>query len=172
MTKWITCVPVLFVLAGCGADPSSHDSPLAPGDETSGEDIEQEIDLGGHCTPKPPNKGLLATFDVVGEVFRSQITNPGGIQQAIDLWQGRSQANIPVGRLKCTPKRYNCPYHWHQDPRTIEFAEFAIEVCDGLPSFVEESCDDFGAGSYCPFAAQLTLLQDCRRSRSCPVVPR
>jgi hypothetical protein len=41
-------------------------------------------------------------------------------------------------------------------------AEVAIEVCDGLPSYVEENVDEFvdRVGRYCPWAAQLVELRD------------
>ena len=169
-TGWF---PLLALVAACGAPVPTGENVAT--DESSIDDDDESLDQlksGDRCKPKLPSKGLLATFRVVDEVFHSLITSPTGIQQAIDLWQGRSVANIPVGRLECKRARYNCPYSWHQVPDTIEFAEFAIEVCDGLPSFVEDDCPSFGAGQYCPFAAELTLLQDCRRSRRCPVVPR
>jgi hypothetical protein len=40
--------------------------------------------------------------------------------------------------------------------------EAAIELCDGLPSYVEENVDEFvdGVGRYCPWAARLVELRD------------
>jgi hypothetical protein len=177
MSKWTASVPLLVLLAACGApDPSRTESEIrastALDEDDATDESEEALESRDRCKPKLPNRGLLATFHVVDEVFHSLITNEAGMQQAIDLWQGRSAANIPVGRLVCKRRRYNCPYTWHQDPSTVEFAEFAIEVCDGLPSFVEADCPSFGAGQFCPFAAELTLLRDCRKSHRCPTVPR
>src|SRR5213593_4435627 len=169
MGAWVRCLPLVILVGLCGASDSSG---ALREYSTSGDDATADDSEGHPCEPKLPKGGLYATFRVNDEIFSSVITNATGAQQAIDLWQGRSQANIPVGRLVCKRKRWNCPWTWRQDPRTVEFAEVAIEVCDGLPSFVEESCPTFGAGSYCPFAAELIRLQDCRTSRRCPLVPR
>jgi hypothetical protein len=50
------------------------------------------------------------------------------------------------------------------DPDNIEFADAAIEVCDGTPSFVESHIDHFVdvVKTYCPWSAKLVALQDCR----------
>ena len=41
-------------------------------------------------------------------------------------------------------------------------AEVAIELCDGLPSYVEENVDEFveRVRRYCPWAAKLVELQN------------
>jgi hypothetical protein len=41
-------------------------------------------------------------------------------------------------------------------------AEAAIELCGGLPSYVEENVDEFvdRVGRYCPWAAKLVELRD------------
>jgi hypothetical protein len=172
MGKCMTCFSVLVLTSACGTSAPSESDGTSTFDDDPSSEAQDLLEKGDRCQPKLPKVGLLATFRVVDEVFHSLITNPTGIAQAIDLWQGRSTASIPVGRLECKRQRYNCPYTWHQDPDSIQLADFAIEVCDGLPSFVEDNCSTFGAGQYCPFAAELTLLQDCRTSRRCPVVPR
>jgi hypothetical protein len=72
--------------------------------------------------------------------------------------------------LICTAAAYNCPWHWQMDPATIAFADTTIEVCDGTPSFVEATCPAFGAGRYCPWAARMTELRDCRIDATCPAI--
>jgi hypothetical protein len=108
--------------------------------------------------------GALATFEVEGERFRVWTTNPQTIQGLHELQQGTSTANIPNGRILRRPgrARHNAPYHWHLDPQDITMAEVAIEVCDGLPSYVEENVDEFveRVGRYCPWAARLVELRD------------
>ena len=74
-----------------------------------------------------PAEGVYATFLVAGsETYHASITNPDGIDQAIALWQGTSTANIPVGQLVCTQAAWNCPWSFHQDPATVQFAEVTI----------------------------------------------
>lgn len=48
----------------------------------------------------------------------------------------------------------NTGWSWHLV--NVEFAEVAIEVCDGLPSHVEEEGTAFGTGQYCPWSATIT----------------
>jgi hypothetical protein len=116
-----------------------------------------------------PSGGVYAVFRVGTETFYALITNLTGIQQAIDLWQGRSTAQIPNGKLVCTSANYNCGYSWYLDPSSIQFADVTIELCDGTPSYVEANCASFGT-NYCPWSAQLIELYDCRQA-GCPPVP-
>jgi hypothetical protein len=109
-------------------------------------------------------RGALATFEVGGERFRAWTTNLQTIHDLHELQQGTSTANIPNGRILRGPGRasHNAPYHWHLDPHDIAMAEVAIELCDALPSYVEENVDEFveRVGRYCPWAAELVELQD------------
>lgn len=126
--------------------------------------------------------GVYATFRMPPrspadppEVFWASITSAQGIGSALDAWQGRSLANIPIGDLVCEPAAWNCGWPWHQDPATVEIVEAAMEICDGGPMATVEGCLAFWAGSggtFCPWAAQLVELRDCRTDRSCPVLPR
>jgi hypothetical protein len=108
--------------------------------------------------------GALATFEVEGERFKVWTTNPQTIEDLHELQQGTSTASIPNGRILLGPgrARHNAPYHWHLDPQDIAMAEVAIELCDGLPSYVEENVDEFveRVRRYCPWAAKLVELQD------------
>jgi hypothetical protein len=110
--------------------------------------------------------GVLVTFDVVGQQFKAWITRPAAIEQALALQRGASTAHIPVARILRGDGEgaHNAPYHWHLDPQNIEFAEFAIEVCDGTPNYVESHIADFVdvVRSYCPWSAKLVALRDYR----------
>jgi len=131
---------LLGALAACGNGVSG------PGDELSG--------------------GVLATFDVEGEVLRVWVTNAGTIAQLFDLREGLSVANIPIGPLVAGPGRgdHNSPWSWHLDPAETSMAEATIELCSGLPSFVEADLDVWLniVGSYCPWSAKLTGLHGFR----------
>jgi hypothetical protein len=110
--------------------------------------------------------GVLATFEVEGERFRVWVTNPTTIQQILDLQAGTSTANIPNGVVRYGPgeANHNVPWSWHLDPEQIEMADFAIEVCDGVPSYVEAHLEEFVevVGSYCPWGAMLVSVEDLR----------
>ena len=110
--------------------------------------------------------GVLATFDVHGEVFRVWVTNSQAIDELFALQQGRSTATIPIGRLLRGPGRaaHNAPWRWHFHPEQFALAEFTIELCDARPSFVEENLKYFSktVGTYCPWGAVLIDLRDFR----------
>src|SRR5918998_111020 len=108
--------------------------------------------------------GVLATFEVGGERFRVWTTNPQTIHDLQELRRGTSTANIPNGRILrgAGRARHNAPYHWHLDPQDIAMTQVAMELCDALPSYVEENVEEFveRVGRYCPWAAELVELQD------------
>jgi hypothetical protein len=126
---------------------------------------------GPCCEGVPQNGGLYATFKVGEEQFHASITNPDGMAEARALWAGTSNARIPNAPLICSPEDWNSPWSWHMDPESLRFAEAAIEVCDGTPSYVEANCATFGVGRYCPWGAEMTELRDCGVSLKCPAVP-
>lgn len=56
---------------------------------------------------------------------------------------------------------YNPSYSYHLDPASIEFFEYAVEVCDSTPVYVEEHLDEVGGdflpdSVFCPWNSQLT----------------
>jgi hypothetical protein len=137
--------------------------PAGPG-QTVPTDVPGNAQLGD---------GLLATFDVDGERFRVWVTNLETIQQILDLQAGNSQASIPNGRILRGPGLggHNLPWNWHLDPERIEMAEMTIELCDGLPSYVNENVEEFVVvvGRYCPWSAQLVEVRDLREAaQDCP----
>jgi len=129
-------------------------------------------DSGSCCKGLPQNGGLYATFDAAGEQFHASITSANGIAEARALWAGSSSARIPDSALICDAVDWNSPWSWHMDPENLRFAEIAIEICDGTPSYVEANCKTFGGGRYCPWSAQMVELRDCDASPECPAVPR
>ena len=50
----------------------------------------------------------------------------------------------------------NEPWSWHIDPSTLEFADMTIEVCDGLPSYVEDGT--VTSDRFCPWSAELVSI--------------
>lgn len=117
-------------------------------------------------TPDALAGGVLAEFDVSGEVFHAWVTNSEAIDDLFALEEGESMANIPNGIIHRGPGQgdHNDPWSWHLDPENIQMAEVTIEVCDGAPSFVEEEVDYFvdEVGRYCPWNAELVSLEDHR----------
>jgi hypothetical protein len=123
--------------------------------------------LGGPCSsPTEPGleDGILATFDVQGERYSIFVINPQTIEQILALWNGQSTARIPSGRVRKGRVFYNEDWSWHIDSMDITMAEVTIELCDGLPSYVEAHLDNWisTVGYFCPWSAKLVGLEDFR----------
>ena len=131
---------MLLLLAGCDSDPA------APGNDLDG--------------------GVLATFAVEGETFHLWTTHPQTIQALFALRDGTSTASIPNGPLRAGPGQgnHNTPYTWHLDPAQTTMADLTIEVCDGMPSYVEAHREEWldTVKQYCPWGAELVRLEDFR----------
>jgi len=110
------------------------------------------------------SNGILVTFDVVGEKYSIFITNPETIEQVLALQTGGSRATIPSGKLVRGGVPYNQPWSWHIDSEDIHMAEMTIELCDGIPSHVEENLDYWieTVQRFCPWSAVIVDIQDFR----------
>jgi hypothetical protein len=98
----------------------------------------------------------VATFQVVDETYRIELATPELVEHAEALLAGEPVAAIPLGRVVRGETSVNTGWSWHIDPATLEFADMTIEVCDGLPSFVEEEI--VTSPDYCPWSAQIIAI--------------
>lgn len=105
------------------------------------------------CTPE---RNPVATFEVVDEEFKIELATPELVEHAEALLAGESVAAIPNGIVVRDDPGPNAPWSWHIDPATLEFADMTIEVCDGLPSHVEEGV--VTSDRYCPWSAELISI--------------
>ena len=102
-------------------------------------------------------------FSVADESLRVFMTNPQAIRDAIDNYYGKNRKNIPMGLVvddRPGKSPYDPQWSWHLDPTTIEMVDMAIELCDGLPSFVEHNLDYWleSVRQYCPWSAHVESL--------------
>jgi hypothetical protein len=115
-------------------------------------------DDGGSGDVAPP---AIATFQVTeehGETYKIELVTAARVENAKKLLAGDEAPSIPVGEvIRDDPDGINDPWTWHIDPTTVEFADVTTEVCDGLPSDVEQ--DIITSPLYCPWAAKLIDLQ-------------
>ena len=123
--------------------------------------------MAGSCSsPTEPDlrDGVLATFDVHGERYSIFITNTQTIEQVVALWNGQATASIPSGRVIRGRVSYNKAWSWHIDSEDVSMADATIELCDGVPSYVEAHLDEWIAnvGYFCPWSAELVALKDYR----------
>ena len=106
------------------------------------------------CAPTTSAHNPIAVFEVAGsETYKIELATPGLVQHAEDLLAGKPGAAIPLGDVVRDDPGVNAPWSWHIDPATLEFADMTIEVCDGLPSYVEDRT--VTSEQYCPWSAKV-----------------
>lgn len=110
------------------------------------------------CTENPtaPSGRALVTFRVVSETFRVRLSEDEHIEAARRAQQG-APARIPVGRIM-SGMNVNAGWSWHLVD--VQFVEATIELCDGLPSHVEEAGVAFANGYYCPWSAEIIAIDE------------
>lgn len=102
----------------------------------------------------PPGNGTVVTFQVGDEQYRILLTDPADIAIARRLLAGEEAPRIPNGRIvRGGDGGVNSGYSWHIDPASLEFADMTTEVCDGLPSHVEDG--SLTGDYFCPWSAQV-----------------
>ncbi|CAN5625520.1 hypothetical protein BH23CHL7_BH23CHL7_19040 [soil metagenome] len=93
----------------------------------------------------------MVTFDVGGEQFRVLVTEAELIAHAQALLAGGEEGRIPNGVIVRGESGVNEGWSWSIDPSSLEFADMTMEVCDGLPSHVEDGT--LTTERYCPWGA-------------------
>jgi len=109
------------------------------------------------CAPQGASVPSVATFRVVDEEFRIELVTPELVAHAEALLRGEDVAAIPNGLVVRDDPSVNAPWSWHIDPDDVEFADMTTEVCDGLPSFVEDGT--VTSDRYCPWSAEIVSLE-------------
>ena len=94
--------------------------------------------------------------DVNGERFIMRAIDPTTIQQAVNILN-REENLFPIGPLRSGNGGFNTPWSWHMDPAEVRLTEVSVEVCDAMPSFVEENLNNFlrPEVGYCPWSARI-----------------
>jgi hypothetical protein len=117
------------------------------------------LSLALACTSStgPDGESAIFVIEVVDEQFAIRLEDPTLIAQARRILSGQEQQKIVIGRLATGDGGFNDGWSWHLLPEETEFAEAAIELCDGKPSFVEADLDYWlnTVQFYCPWSAQV-----------------
>lgn len=114
------------------------------------------------CVPSGPTP-VVATFEVAGvETYKIELDTPDLVKHAQDLLAGKEVAAIPLGTVVRNDPGVNAPWSWHIDPKTLQFAEVTTEVCDGLPSYVED--ETVTSPDYCPWSAKVIKIDGLPKS--------
>jgi len=105
----------------------------------------------------PKQGGVVVTFLVADrEEYKIQLTDPADIEIAQKLLAGEAAPSIPNGIIVRGDAGVNAGYSWHIDPDTVDFADMTTEVCDGLPSDVEQGI--LTSDYYCPWSAVVIAI--------------
>lgn len=108
---------------------------------------------------------VIVTFRVGGtEEFRVLLVEPDDISTAYALLSGRPAPAIPNGRLVRGENSVNPGHDWTLDPSDFEFADLTTEVCDALPSIVDDL--SFTSDRFCPWTATVVAVEPVGTSRS------
>ena len=105
-----------------------------------------------------PDGGIVFVVRVAdAEEFRILLRDPALIAQARRILRGEESQKIVVGPLAAGDGGFNDGWSWHLVPEETGFAEAAIELCDGRPSFVEDDLDYWlgTVRTYCPWSARI-----------------
>ncbi len=111
-------------------------------------------------TPTEPDGSAVFRVEVEGENFRILLRDLNQIAEAQQhLLSGR--VGVLSGTLRAGDGSFNSPYSWHLDPATVHFPDAAIELCSGLPSFVEADLDYWlnTVRTYCPWGAKIVMRE-------------
>lgn len=107
-------------------------------------------------SPTSPSNATVVTFRVQNETFRVRLTTREQVDAAKAARDG-GPANIPTGRI-VAGQDVNVGWSWHLED--VGFAEATIELCDGLPSYVEAAGASYGGGRFCPWSAEIVSIRE------------
>jgi len=120
----------------------------------------QPFDCKSLFADSPLTTPKLFQIQVVKERFVVKLITEHQLQMAHDLISHPERRRILIGRLAAGDDGYNRDpltkqsWSWHLVPETIQFVELATEVCDGLPSDIENNLPYWidTVGRFCPWA--------------------
>jgi hypothetical protein len=116
-------------------------------------------DSDDHGGTPPGGEGVIVTFRVAdSEEYRIRLVEQEDVDIARKLLAGEEAPGIPNGKIVRGSTDVNTGYSWHIDPNDIEFAELTMEVCDGLPSYVEDGT--ITSERFCPWMAKVIAIDE------------
>src|SRR5688572_13110874 len=144
--RLIKLVPLALLLAACStAAPTPSPSPVPTPSPSPAP------------TPTPDSGFVVVTFQVIAEQYRILLTDPADIAIAQRLLAGDDTApRIPNGLIVRDETSVNEGWSWSIDPDSLEFADMTTEVCDGLPSYVEDG--SLSGDYFCPWSAEIIAI--------------
>jgi len=106
-----------------------------------------------------PSAPAVVTFSVSGQgTYSIELVTDELIAHVAELRAGGEDGRIPSGTIvRDGDGGVNSPWTWHIDPDSLEFVDTTIEVCDGLPEYVEDGT--LTSDVYCPWDATVVDLE-------------
>lgn len=141
--------------AACGAPAVSPSPSTPPNPSLTPSPAGSPSPVAPSASPRA--EGYVATIAVEDEQYRILLTDPADIDIARRLLAGEEAPSIPNGLIVRGDPGVNTGYSWHIDPQSLEFADMTMELCDGLPSFVEDGTLE--GDRFCPWSAEVVDLQ-------------
>jgi hypothetical protein len=141
-----------------GASGASGTEPPAGGSDAGGEGGGGPL---ASCSER--SDGALIDFQIVGETLRVWIEDDAFIDEAQRLLD-QGEQRIPVFGTLVDGLDCDAQWTWHPQAADVGFADVTIELCDGLPSHVENDKAYWieTVMSYCPWSAEVTAVDDRR----------
>ncbi|WP_229884281.1 BP74-related protein [Roseobacter sp. MH60115] len=100
-------------------------------------------------------------IDVAKKPFVVKLVSESQIRTARRILSGEETKSVHVqGTIVPSTASYNPGWSYHLDPTSVDFFEFAIEVCDSASDYVEENLADVGGAflpgnHWCPWSSEL-----------------
>jgi hypothetical protein len=115
------------------------------------------------CLCSALSGGALVNFRIVNESLTVWVTNGAFIDRAKELLATGAR-QIPIFGTLLDGRACDPQWTWHVDPQNVSFADAAIELCDGLPSYIEANKTYWleTVGSFCPWSAIVAAVDDRR----------
>ncbi len=118
-------------------------------------------DDAGTTTTTLPEGAVIAEFSTPDGNFKVLLTGTAA-EQARTAFANGTQPGIPNGRILRGDGGVNTGHDWHLVE--VEFADLAIEVCDGTANYIDTiGYDEWIANAgdrYCPWGAQLIAVTE------------
>lgn len=120
-------------------------------------------DSGGGQRCAARRGGAFVAFDICDESLIVWSTAPAFIDEAIRLLDSGERL-IPVFAQLLDGTDCDPQWTWHVGPAEMSFTEFAIELCDGCPSHLDDDKAYWlnTVRQYCPWTARVVDVDDRR----------
>lgn len=146
-----TPTPSSALTASPPQSPAATTSPVVPTPSLAPSPTRSPV----ASTTLPPG-AVVVTFAVGDETYRVLLTEPDDIAIARMLLAGEEAPTIPNGLIMRGVTGINEGWSWSIDPESIGFADVTMEVCDGLPSHVEDGT--LAGDRFCPWSAEVLAV--------------